>query len=133
MLTAKQELFVQEYLIDLNATQAAIRAGYSPTSAEVIGFDNLRKPKIAEQISFVKDARAKKTQITAEWVLLQAAEVYHEARAEKDRPNALKALDLVGRHVDVKAYTNPGEVLDPIEIARKLAFMLMHGKEHAVH
>ena len=50
-LTGKQQLFVEEYLIDLNATQAAIRAGYSVNTAEAIGFENLRKPKIAQAIA----------------------------------------------------------------------------------
>lgn len=45
-LTAKQKRFVDEYLIDLNATQAAIRAGYSPRTAAVIGAENLIKPNI---------------------------------------------------------------------------------------
>lgn len=49
-LTAKQERFVQEYLIDLNATQAAIRAGYSKKTAGVIGVENLKKPYIREAI-----------------------------------------------------------------------------------
>ena len=45
-LTAKQERFCEEYLIDLNATQAAIRAGYSVESAGSIGSENLTKPEI---------------------------------------------------------------------------------------
>ena len=49
-LTAKQRRFVQEYLIDLNATQAAIRAGYSRKTAGVIGVENLKKPYIREAI-----------------------------------------------------------------------------------
>lgn len=49
-MTAKQQLFCDEYLIDMNATQAAIRAGYSEKTAGVIGAENLRKPKIAEYI-----------------------------------------------------------------------------------
>ncbi len=49
-LTAKQQRFVDEYLIDLNATQAAIRAGYSPKSAYSIGQENLKKPEIQEAI-----------------------------------------------------------------------------------
>lgn len=47
-LTAKQRRFVQEYLIDLNATQAAIRAGYSKKSACAIGLENLGKPMIKQ-------------------------------------------------------------------------------------
>ena len=47
-LTAKQERFVQEYLVDLNATQAAIRAGYSRKTAYSIGEENLKKPDIQD-------------------------------------------------------------------------------------
>ncbi len=46
-MTKKQKRFVEEYLIDLNATQAAIRAGYSPTTAKEIGCENLTKPNIS--------------------------------------------------------------------------------------
>ena len=46
-LTPKQQQFVREYLIDFNATQAAIRAGYSPKTAQVIGAENLKKPRMA--------------------------------------------------------------------------------------
>ena len=49
-LTAKQQRFCDEYLIDLNATQAAIRAGYSQKTAGVIGTENLQKPYIKEYI-----------------------------------------------------------------------------------
>ena len=49
-LTPKQELFCLEYVVDFNATQAAIRAGYSKRSAESIGLENLGKPMIAERI-----------------------------------------------------------------------------------
>lgn len=49
-LTAKQQRFCDEYLIDLNATQAAIRAGYSEKTARVIATENLTKPAIKEYI-----------------------------------------------------------------------------------
>ena len=49
-LTAKQQRFCDEYLIDLNATQAAIRAGYSKKTAGVIATENLQKPNIKEYI-----------------------------------------------------------------------------------
>ena len=49
-MTAKQQRFCDEYLIDLNATQAAIRAGYSEKTAGVIGAENLKKPNIKEYI-----------------------------------------------------------------------------------
>ncbi len=50
-LTARQERFIDEYLIDLNATQAAIRAGYSRNSALQIGVENLSKPVIAAAVA----------------------------------------------------------------------------------
>lgn len=50
-MTAKQKRFCDEYLIDLNATQAAIRAGYSEKTAGVMGAENLTKPNIKEYIS----------------------------------------------------------------------------------
>lgn len=49
-LTPKQKLFIHEYLIDLNATQAAIRAGYSPKGAKDSGYENLRKPLVKAEI-----------------------------------------------------------------------------------
>lgn len=49
-MTAKQQRFCDEYLIDLNATQAAIRAGYNPNSAGAMGAENLKKPYIKEYI-----------------------------------------------------------------------------------
>jgi phage terminase small subunit len=50
-LTAKQQSFVEEYLVDLNATQAAIRAGYNPKTARAIASENLSKPAITEAIA----------------------------------------------------------------------------------
>lgn len=68
-LTAKQQAFVREYLVDLNATQAAIRAGYSAKTAGQIGGENLEKPEIAAAIQAAMDARAERTEITADYVL----------------------------------------------------------------
>jgi phage terminase small subunit len=68
-LTPKQEMFCKEYLIDLNATQAAIRAGYSPKTAKETGYENLTKPHIAEYINDMKSKREEKVEITAEGVL----------------------------------------------------------------
>lgn len=72
-LTAKQARFVEEYLIDLNATQAAIRAGYSEKTAAAVGHENLRKPKIADAIASAQRERSDRTQIDADWVLKRLA------------------------------------------------------------
>lgn len=68
-LTAKQQRFVDEYLVDLNATQAAIRAGYSAKSANVTGTQNLAKPSIAAVIAEKSKAVAEKNDLEGDrWV-----------------------------------------------------------------
>lgn len=63
-MTPKQKLFCQEYLIDLNATQAAIRAGYSRKTANRMGAENLSKPVIAEAIKEAMAERSEKMGLT---------------------------------------------------------------------
>ena len=74
-LNAKQRRFVDEYLVDLNATQAAIRAGYSSKTAAVIGGENLRKPYIQEAISERMKDRELRTEITQDKVLKELAKI----------------------------------------------------------
>ena len=74
-LTPKQQRFVDEYLIDLNATQAAIRAGYSKDSAQQIGSENLTKPVVQEAIQEANKNRQQRTQIDADYVLKRLVEI----------------------------------------------------------
>lgn len=74
-LTAKQKRFVEEYLIDLNATQAAIRAGYSPNSARDIGSENLTKPHIRARVEEALAERSKRTGINADRVVRELARI----------------------------------------------------------
>lgn len=74
-MTKKQKRFVEEYLIDLNATQAAIRAGYSPATAKEIGCENLTKPNISEAISKAMAERSRRTGINQERVLQELARI----------------------------------------------------------
>lgn len=73
MLNEKNRLFVKEYLIDLNATQAALRAGYSKRTAYSIGSELLKKPEIAALVQEEMDKRAAKLDITAARVLAEIA------------------------------------------------------------
>ena len=73
-LNDKQRRFVQEYLIDLNATQAAIRAGYSPKTAGQQGFDLLKNPEVQAALDQAKIERSEETKIDAAWVLTRLAE-----------------------------------------------------------
>lgn len=74
-LTPKQELFVQEYLIDLNATQAAIRAGYSVKTAGVIAAENLKKPSIRARIDAAMAARSRRTGVNQDRVIRELARI----------------------------------------------------------
>lgn len=72
-LTPKQGMFVAEYLVDLNATQAAIRAGYSPVSARQVGAENMTKPYIAAEIEKAIQKRMQRTEVTADKVVKELA------------------------------------------------------------
>ena len=74
-LTERQARFVAEYLVDLNATEAAKRAGYSEKTAYSIGFENLRKPEIQDAIQTAMAQREKRTAITQDRVLQELARV----------------------------------------------------------
>lgn len=96
-LTPKQARFVHEYLVDLNATQAAIRAGYKEKNAAQTGAENLRKPQIQQALQEAREAREKASMITAEWVLKEISKIAeNEEEAARDR---LKALELIGKHL----------------------------------
>ena len=74
-LTAKQQRFVEEYLIDLNATQAAIRAGYSVKNAGKIGPELLGKTRIKNAIDKAMAERSRRTGINQDRVLLELAKI----------------------------------------------------------
>lgn len=74
-LTRKQKAFVQEYLVDLNGTQAAIRAGYSPRTAQVQASKMLALPHVQEAVQAAIKAREKRTEITQDRVLAELARI----------------------------------------------------------
>ena len=118
-LTPKQQRFVEEYLIDLNATQAAIRAGYSPRTANEQGAQNLAKLSISEAIAEAQAKREERTQITQDYVLTNIQKVIERCMQVQQVDNcltqtedgelaqafmfkeqgALKGLELLGKHL----------------------------------
>lgn len=74
-MTHKQIAFCNEYLIDLNATQAAIRAGYSQNTAAEIGHENLRKPHIEKYIQERREEAQKRNEITLDKVIKEIGKV----------------------------------------------------------
>ncbi len=106
-LTDKQQAFCREYLIDLNATQAAIRAGYSPQTARVIGAENLTKPAVAEEIQHLMSDRSQRVELSADATLahLKQSLDFNGRIVETDRGQELlnpaaynKAIELAMRH-----------------------------------
>jgi phage terminase small subunit len=98
-LRDKQQRFVEEYLVDFNATQAAIRAGYSKRTAGKIGTENLQKPAIQGAIRAAQAQLSKKTEVTREMIvagLLKEAEFYEDGCTHGAR---VKAWEVLGKHV----------------------------------
>ena len=74
-MTPRQKLFVDEYLVDMNATQAAIRAGYSARTAHLTGHRTLKNAEVAAAIARRQKTRADRLGITADRVLLEYARI----------------------------------------------------------
>jgi phage terminase small subunit len=91
-LTPKERLFALEYLVDLNATQAAIRAGYSKKTAGAIGHENLKKPEIKEFLDEQIAKREKRVEVTADRVLAELMRVgFSDLRRAFNEDGSLKA------------------------------------------
>lgn len=97
-LTNKQQAFVREYLIDLNASAAARRAGYSIKTAGKIGQENLLKPEIADAIAAAQHARAERTHTTQDWVL-ERLTLEAEREIDSTASARIRALELIGKHL----------------------------------
>ena len=150
-LTPKQQRFVEEYLLDLNATQAAIRAGYSKKTARAIASENLAKPNIQEAVAKAKGERSEATKIDASWVLNKAVELHQRCMQEvrpvlnpktrkqvyDDEGNALftfnaaaanRSLEIIGRHTEIGCFkervefSNGNSMAERILAARKQAY-----------
>lgn len=115
-LTRKQQLFIAEYLVDLNASRAALAAGYSPKTAPWIGYENLKKPQIVSEIEREQAKKIANAGITAEWVLKSLQNVANRCMQEEpvlDRKGnttgqyqfkqagANKSLELLGKHLGI--------------------------------
>ncbi len=136
-LTAKQEMFVQEYLIDLNATQAAIRAGYSTATAKEIGCENLTKLNIRARIDEALAERSKRTGINQDRVLREIARIAFVNAENVINPNDATVKedaseDDTAAIASVKVKTVSGDEFDStereIKFADKLKALELLGK-----
>lgn len=123
-LTPKQQRFVEEYLIDLNATQSAIRAGYSEKTAQEIGSENLSKPMVAKAIAEAQEKLSNKAQVTVEMVvqgLLNEAKDLSEGSTQSARVSAWAHL---GKHLGMfkDKIEHTGVNGGPIDLSLKVVF-----------
>lgn len=148
-LTPKQQRFVEEYLIDLNATQSAIRAGYSEKTASEQGSRMLGNVKVQEAIQEAQKKLSERTGITQEYVLSNIQKVIercmqHEAVQARDgspllvegpegnlaclfefkEAGALKGLELLGKHLGMfkDKIEHTGKDGGPIDLSLKVVF-----------
>lgn len=133
-MTQKQKRFIEEYLIDLNATQAAIRAGYSPDTAKAIGSENLTKPDIRAQIDRAMAERSKRTGVNAERVVQELAKIAFVNAAEVIDPktatvkeDALPEDTAAIQSVKVKTFGEDGLERE-IKMADKIKALELLGK-----
>lgn len=133
-LTDKQTAFVREYLVDLNATQAAIRAGYSERTAYSVGQRLLKNVEIQRAVAAAQAQRARRVEVTQDYVLANLVEIVErtmqrapvldrkgeqvtdeEGRAvwTFDAKGANRALELLGKHLGIFADKVKAEVSGP--------------------
>jgi len=98
-LTERQKMFCKEYIVDLNATQASIRAGYSEKTAKQIGSENLSKPYLQEEIARLMKSREERVKLTADKVLEDIERVRTLAEGSEQYSVSLKASELQGKHL----------------------------------
>lgn len=103
-LTDKQKRFVDEYLVDLNATAAAKRAGYSGKNADKIGSELLGKTRVSQAIQEAIQRRSQRTEVTQDYVI-EKLKAIADRQASDAQDSDLKyssqirALELLGKHV----------------------------------
>ena len=100
-LTGKQQKFVEEYLVDLNASHAVKRAGYKTDNPGKVAHDMMKNPGVRFAIDGLKAERAKNSDVTSDYVLKELNELYKEARSEKQYAPAIRSLELLGKHLSM--------------------------------
>ena len=133
-MTPKQARFVREYLIDLNATQAAIRCGYSERTAKQQGSRLLTNADIAEAVAKGQAKAAERLGLTLDGILQDINDIANEARAAAEFSPALTGKIALGKHLGMglgvqknQAVDENGEALPVTDLSRHVAFLLASG------
>jgi phage terminase small subunit len=134
MLTHKQARFVEEYLIDLNGKQAAVRAGYSAKSAEVQASRLLRNTAVQAALGEAMQARSQRTEVTADRVVAELAKLaFADMRDYWPRPG--ETIDLHRLDEDRTAAVEEisiSETVDPAGVLHRRTRLKLHDKKRAL-
>jgi phage terminase small subunit len=131
--TPKQDQFVREYLIDLNGTQAAIRAGYSKRTANEQAARLLAKVSVREAIDRAQQERAERLDLDADWVVRSFRNLYLEALAEGDFSAAARCLENLGKHVGLFEKHQKQKQYTPAEVEQLRAELVAVGFDFSRH
>jgi hypothetical protein len=114
LVNAREELFAQGFVRHGNGTRAAAEAGYAPASSSVRSVELLRKPRVVNRITELREATqkatAKKVQLSRDWVIQSMTEIAQQCIDADDRPNAIRALQLLGNETGAFISTQKLEV-----------------------
>lgn len=117
-LSPKEERFCREYVIDYNGTQAAIRSGYKVSDAANRATRLLKKAEVSARVRELQQEMAQRLALSQDYVVIQLIGTYNECKDRDDPKNALKALELMGRHLGMfektKKQSEGGEKLEDL-------------------
>lgn len=102
-LTDKQKRFCEEYVVDLNATQAAIRAKYSPKTAQEQSSRLLSNVMVKAEIARLQAERSQRTSVDADWVVVRLVKEAEDRSEGATQGGRIRALELLGKHVGLFA------------------------------
>lgn len=133
-MTAKQKAFVQEYLVDLNAAQAARRAGYKNPE---IGRQLLTNNNVSSAIQTALKAREKRTEVTQDYVITKLREIVEKDASdgpdsELKYANKIRALELLGKHTgafDARVSAAAQDVVEDDPITKSLKEEAQNGSK----
>lgn len=109
-LGSKMRAFVDEYMIDFNASAAVLRAGYKTKNRSLMAGELMRHPLVMKEIERRKDERTEKSELTAQYVINKLQEIVENT--EQDNPQAaLRGLELLGKHLGL--YRDRQEISGP--------------------
>lgn len=123
-LTPKQDRFCREYLLDLNATGAARRAGYSVATAHVQGPRLLVNVSVKQRIAALQDISAERNDVTVDNVIVMLLDSYKEAKAANQHGPAVRAAELLGKRLGMfrdRLEVSPADGQDDTVLIERLA------------